>query len=111
MSQTELATSMGLRPGNINRYVTGSVEPKISALEKIAKELNVEPHTLIMPDTPKESPTVSSLSKLVEQQSKMLDGNEELLELWNKIDHDTKGVLMKQIRNFAQKEKAKKAKA
>lgn len=111
-SQTTLANLMGQKPGVISRYISGKVEPKISAVARMAEELEIEPYVLLLPDQPKESPTVSTLSKLVESQSKLLDGNERLLEIWSRLDEGHKSVIMDQmIRLVGHAEKSKKAKA
>lgn len=110
VSQTDLANKLGISSANIHRYLSGKVEPKITAIDKIARAMDIEAHELLLPNQPKETPTITTLSKLIEKQSKLLDGNEELLELWNKLNEQHKEVLIAQIRNFAQVDDLKKDK-
>lgn len=110
-SQKKLASEMNHSPTSLNRVFTTDTDFQISMLDKIAEALKIETYELLLPEQPKESPTISSLAKTIEQQATLLDGNEELLELWNKLDEDHKEVLLKQLRNLTQKESQKKSKA
>lgn len=112
VSKADIARSMGVASSGLAPYFRGDSAPSIDKLEKFAIAVKAEPHQLLMPEVPTETPTVSTLSKLVESQSQLLDGNEELLEAWASLDQNEKEVMLKQIQMMAgNKSKNLKSKA
>ena len=90
--QIDLVRETGLNRGTISRYLSGEVEPKSDAINRLAKALNCSEMWLwgydVPMDRPKNSPPIIELT----------EGEKAILELFRKVPEDQQQLVLQMIR-------------
>lgn len=90
--QTDLVRETGLNRGTISRYLSGEVEPKSDAVNKLAASLNCSEMWLWGYDVPMERETPSR------EDTEISEGERVLLELFRRVPENEQRLVLQMIR-------------